>query len=128
MQLRSDSDAVAMGETLETDVLHRSAPPPVRQACVVNDPPAADVYAVMRVEGARCDEVGREWRLLAGSQRWVVREEAWLTPLGNACIVRTSDHGSGRYPPGRAAAIAQWFDLPSYHPHPQEEAGSYTIV
>jgi hypothetical protein len=62
----SDSDAVAMSEALERNILHRSAPPSVREAGVVNDTPVANVDAVMRVERARCDEMGCEWGLLAG--------------------------------------------------------------
>jgi hypothetical protein len=58
---------MAMREALERNVLHRSAPPTARETGIVNDAPVAHIDAVMRVESAWCDEVGREWRLLAGS-------------------------------------------------------------
>jgi len=63
----SNPDAAAARETLERNDFHRSAAQPVREARVMNDPTAADVDAVMVVEGARCDEMGGEGRLLTGT-------------------------------------------------------------
>lgn len=44
-------------------------------ARVVNDAPVAKVDAVMCVQRGRCDEMGREGRLLAGLQKRIARQD-----------------------------------------------------
>ena len=65
------SDVVTESETLERNLLHRSAPPSVSEAGVMNDAAIADVDAVVTVEGAWRDEMRGKWRLLADPQERV---------------------------------------------------------
>jgi hypothetical protein len=64
-------DRMALSEALKGNVLHWSTPQSVCKAGVVNDTPVADVNAVVRVERARRDEMGRKWGLFPGRQKRV---------------------------------------------------------
>lgn len=55
--LRLNPDSSAVRETLERNLFHRAAPQPVCKTSVVDDTSIADVDAVVRMEGARRDEM-----------------------------------------------------------------------
>ena len=90
-------DTAASRETLERNVLHRSAPESVCEAGVVDDATAADVYAVMAVQRARSDQVcGKRW-FLASAKHCVVS------------IVIPPVHGGRLYVRPHSAGIERWF-------------------
>ena len=107
-RIASKSDVAASCEVRERNVLHRSAPPSMREASVVNDATVADVYAVMAVERARSDEVRGDWGLLTGTKKSVAREGLLGTESNAARIVGPPVHGGRRYARARSAAIARW--------------------
>src|SRR5687767_10829200 len=59
-------DAAAMSELLQRNVLHRSAPQSVGEACVVNDATITGIDAVVTVERAWSDEVRGDGRFFTG--------------------------------------------------------------
>lgn len=107
-RIASNSDAAALCELRERNVLHRSAPQSLREAGVVNDATVADVYAVMAVERARSDEVRGDWGLFTWTKESVTRERLLDTGSDAACIVGPPVHGGRRYARARSAAIARW--------------------
>jgi hypothetical protein len=66
VSVTSEPDAVAVGKSLERNLLHRSAPPTVPKTGVVDDAAVTDVDAVVRVERAWRNEMGGKRRLVAG--------------------------------------------------------------
>jgi hypothetical protein len=104
----SNPDALAVSETVERNLFHRTAPQSVRQAGVMDDASVSDVNPVMAVEHSRCDEVRCKWRLLSWFQKRVAREAAFGTGVATACIVCPPVHDAQRYAALKSAAIARW--------------------
>lgn len=95
LRLASNPDAVAMRETLERNVLHRSAPQSVSKAGVVDDAAIADVDPMMSVENSRRDKMGCERRFVAGAQRKIA--PACVRVVVCCITVRPPSHGKRRY-------------------------------
>ncbi len=88
----SYSDAAALSETLQRNILHRSVPYSAGKPPVVNDTAVADIEAVVAVERPRGDEMSRERRFVIGLQRRIAPEEALVGVLTAATIGCSPKH------------------------------------
>jgi hypothetical protein len=108
LQLMSNPDFVAMREILERNVFHRSTPQSAGKTGVVNDAAVANVNPVVTIEPARGDEMRTEWRLLAGRENEITRQEALVTQVSAAYIVFPPEHRGPRYVAWQSVAIVRW--------------------